>query len=259
VAVCFVALFSSLHFYHLEEYHWELYAVLFSGALIGYNLIKYADLILLKRHFLFKKSIIGVTLMVTIIVLLILLKENLISILVLAIAGSIGLLYMLPIYKGNGLRSIPLLKIGSVAISWAILLVIYPLFSEFHAGVKMNQVSIFYLVLEILQVLTLVSALCVPFEIRDLKYDAPELRTLPQLIGVVNTKRFGIAMTLLFLIFQLLELERPNITLMITPIILSVVLATLILKSTTKKHDYYASIMVEAVPVLWLGLLWTLS
>lgn len=258
VAVCFVALFACLHYNRLSIFYWEIYVVLFTGALIGYNLIKYADLIYLDRKFFYRKSIISITVISTVAVGIILLQENLLSLCILAISGGIGMLYMLPFYKGKGLRSIHLLKISSVAISWAVLLVIYPLFSEFQSEMRWNGSSIIRILIEFVEVLVLISALCMPFEIRDLKYDAPDLKTLPQLIGVRRTKILGISLTLIFVLSQLFQIQEIESIATFIPIINGVVLCTIILKSNVKRHDYYASIMTEAFPLFWLLLLFTL-
>ncbi len=42
-----------------------------------------------------------------------------------------------------------------------------------------------------MQRVLLVLAFLIPFEIRDLAYDKPELKTIPQRIGVTQTKIFG--------------------------------------------------------------------
>jgi len=38
----------------------------------------------------------------------------------------------------------------------------------------------------------------VPFEIRDLKYDDPELKTLPQRFGFINTKVYAALAVVVF-------------------------------------------------------------
>jgi hypothetical protein len=255
VAICFIALFSTVHFSYLEAFSWQMFVLLFCGALIGYNLIKYGDLLLHQRHFLFEKSIILISLIAVTGASVLMLYENWISLGVLSITAAIGLLYIIPFWHGRALRAIPIFKIGSVAFAWSILLVLYPQFSEFTLDLKVSDFDFRYLTFQMLEVIFLVMALCVPFEIRDLKYDAPELKTLPQLIGVTNTMWFGTVATGLFFVFHIANLEQVSITVSWVPISVSAVLLFLIWNSSVKKHDYYASLLVESVPMLWLGVL----
>ena len=94
-------------------------------------------------------------------------------------------LYALPVLPaGRKLRSLGLLKIILVSIIWAGTTVILPILS---LGQEVNWDG----GIETIQRAVLVLILLLPFEIRDLKYDHPQLRTLPQRWGVVNTKIFG--------------------------------------------------------------------
>jgi len=166
--------------------------------------------------------------------------------------GVVGLmllaaLYALPVLpKAKSLRSWGALKIFIVALVWAGATVLLPVISAHH---KITwDVSI-----EIYQRFLLVLILLVPFEIRDLAYDKPELKTLPQRYGVTNTKIFGGFATLIFFFSTYLKDELRVEELTLKGILFSVLVFTLFL---TKRNQskYFASFWVEAIPVFWYGL-----
>src|SRR5690606_18440708 len=92
------------------------------------------------------------------------------------------------------------LKIFVVALVWAGATVILPIMAAarnitWDVGV------------ETLQRFILVLVLLMPFEIRDLKYDAPELRTIPQRFGITRTRSIAILAALLFFILTFFKKE----------------------------------------------------
>jgi hypothetical protein len=104
-----------------------------------------------------------------------------------------------------------------------------------------------------LKIFILVLALCIPFEIRDLKYDEESLHTLPQVLGVKLSKRIGLLLCAFYLagIFYDLNLvEQFNII----ESVMVLIIGLFIWFSDKFKTDYYASFFVEAIPVLWLVL-----
>jgi hypothetical protein len=256
VAICFVALFMALHFSNIEIINWQVLLLLFCGALLGYNLIKYTELIIRRHSIIHKKGIIAISIFCAVVIELLLVEEHGIGIGILASAFVISVLYALPFWEGKGLRSIPVLKLTSVAVSWSLVTVVYPQYSVFTEIIQEEAMSNTALFVKALAVAVLVVALCIPFEIRDIKYDSPELHTLPQLIGVRNTKLFGITMAALFfaLSFYSTQLSKEgNIFILLS---VAILLGLLIWFTDRFKGDHYASILVEAVPLFWLGMLW---
>jgi hypothetical protein len=256
VAVCFVALFAVLHFNYLHIIPWQAFLILFCGAVVGYNLVKYGDRIHKRRRVNYQSMIITVSIFCAVISGFFMLEESAMAILTLGLASFISILYTLPFWQRKGLRSVPIFKLTSVAVAWALVLVIYPQFSVFTSVLRTESVGVFELLVKSLEVFVLVIALCIPFEIRDLKYDPPALHTLPQVIGVEKTIVLGIFATVLFLGLGLLRILYFEEGYSIVICAIAVILSTLIYFSDRVKSDYYSSIIVEAVPVLWLGLLW---
>ena len=92
----------------------------------------------------------------------------------------------------------------------------------------------------------------VPLEIHDLLRDASTLKTLPQVLGIRAFKLLSYA---LILTASFLTLMTSNsIKLAGIEIAMLSLLAILIFKVKTGRQKYITSLLVEAIPVLWLGL-----
>ncbi|SIQ25794.1 UbiA prenyltransferase family protein [Maribacter ulvicola] len=153
-------------------------------------------------------------------------------------------LYALPVLpKHKNFRSFSGLKILIVAAVWAGTTVVLPAVSELDViswNVKVETVQRFLFVLVLL----------IPFEIRDLKYDSPALKTLPQRLGVRGTKIIGYVWAILFYIATFLKTELEFAQIIVkTVLVLMVILVIYFTKINQKK--YYASFWVEAIPLFW--------
>ena len=161
-------------------------------------------------------------------------------------------LYALPVLpKAKNLRSLGVFKIFLVALVWAGTTV-------FLSVLSVGREISWNVYIEGLQRFLLVLILLIPFEIRDMKYDAPELKTLPQRYGVDNVKIFGALATGVFFFLTFLkngvgEMEAINKG------VLFLVLGVLMFVTKNKQGKYFASFWVEAIPVFWWGLVWILS
>ena len=89
-----------------------------------------------------------------------------------------------------------------------------------------------------------------PFEIRDLKYDEPGLRTIPQRIGTRRTKMVGI---ILLAIFMTLIGLKDNIPYNAEIVKASIAILLLVLLELAREDQpkYFSSFVVEALPILW--------
>jgi hypothetical protein len=260
VSVCFVALAivynESYRFYVPLIY----YVFLFCSALAGYNLIKYG-LIWVKKPIQTTWVIKAMTIVATGIALACTLDFSLYAWSFLIITILINCVYVLPIWKGKGLRYSPFFKLFSVSMVWAILIIAIPQFLHYDAfstplimsEFSLSFESIALIEIHTLKIFILVLALCIPFEIRDLKYDEESLHTLPQVLGVKLSKRIGLLLCAFYLagIFYDLNLvEQFNII----ESVMVLIIGLFIWFSDKFKTDYYASFFVEAIPVLWLVL-----
>ncbi len=165
-----------------------------------------------------------------------------------AILALLSALYAIPVLpRAKNLRSWGGFKIFIVALVWMGATVLLP--------VVANTQNFSWDVLVVaFQRFVFVLALLIPFEIRDLKYDDPELKTLPQRYGVDRTRSFGFLMALLFFLASFLKDELTTIE-VISKGFLFVMLVLLLNATKRNQSNYFASFWVEAIPMAWYSLL----
>ncbi len=158
--------------------------------------------------------------------------------------------YAIPFFKINdrlcSLRTYPSIKIFSIALVWSIHTVIFPLQEQLYDP----QVWLLFI-----QRFFLVIVLTIPFDIRDMSMDSPFLQTLPQKIGVLNSKKTGVFYLTLFLFLSFLKQPFSTYVLLSDIIIFVSSLIFLVLASEYQSK-YYASFWVESVPVLGIAVIY---
>ena len=116
---------------------------------------------------------------------------------VLAIAGLISVAYVTPVLSWQGkrldLREIPGLKLPLIAISWVITGVIFPW--GHHQGNMWLCADVVTVIAA--EKLLFIAAITIPFDIRDLPFDRPHMRTIPQLLGARKATVVAIVLALL--------------------------------------------------------------
>ena len=115
-------------------------------------------------------------------------KFNWKGLMLLCISGAISVFYVLKI-NGKNMREIPVIKIHLIAVSWVFVLFLFPIFNE--------SISLDFLSIALPHYLYIV-AVTIPFDIRDLKYDDPSHKTIPQLIGFRKSKMIAVLLLLIF-------------------------------------------------------------
>ena len=175
------------------------------------------------------------------------------SLIYIAAFGIITFLYAIPflpsrlfIDKQKNLRSIGGLKIYVIGLVWVGVTVLLPLLNNgytFNADVWLTSFQRFVFVV----------VLMLPFEIRDLQYDSLRLSTIPQKIGIKNTKFIGINLGVLFFLIEFFKDELRPKEIIISGMIAVVILLFLVF-SKKKQSKYYSSFWVESIPMLWLAL-----
>ncbi|MEJ1223040.1 hypothetical protein [Sediminicola sp. 1XM1-17] len=153
-------------------------------------------------------------------------------------------MYAIPFLpKARNLRSLGGFKIVVVAIVWA--------GATVHLPVLANSGDLTWDVwVEAIQRFLFVLVLMVPFEIRDLKYDEPDLRTLPQLIGFIRTKMIGTLGAFLFFWLLFLKDHISNLDALSKGFGLFM-LGLLMLFTQRRQTAYFSSFWVEALPIFW--------
>ena len=141
----------------------------------------------------------------------------------------------------HNLRSIGGLKVYIIALVWAIVTVALPLVNNNH---DIN----FDAIITIIQRYLFVIVLILPFDIRDLRYDNLKLSTIPQSIGVKNTKFIGVSLLLVFLKDEFATNQ------IISLLIIVFVTALFVIFSSEERGKYYSVFWVEGIPIFWLAL-----
>ena len=141
---------------------------------------------------------------------------------------AIALLYAVKVF-GKSLRDIPFIKITLIALSWAAVTVLIPA----YANQKPLQQDIW--VLFILNFIY-IFALVIPFDIRDLNFDEPEKKTIPQLIGVRAAKYTAIVLLIICGVLSYILLKEA---VFLTPVYI-VSIAILFQVSGKRKEFFYA-------------------
>ncbi|MGW9687270.1 hypothetical protein [Flagellimonas sp. 2504JD1-5] len=170
------------------------------------------------------------------------------TVLVLAVISTLYAIPLLP--KTTNLRSLGGFKIYIVALVWVGFTVFLPVLDR-DIAISWDIWILF------VQRFILVLVLLFPFEIRDLKWDNAQLKTLPQVLGIEPTKKLGIVLTIggFLLTFLKDELYPAEIW---SRFVMSITLVSVFLYGKKMQRKYLVSFWVEGIPILWCGLLWLL-
>ncbi len=169
---------------------------------------------------------------------LIIINHNEIRLLKWFIIVVLGLLYN-SFFLETYIRKIPLLKVFYVGLIWG-LVNSWLTVSDFNFPIFF--ISFFF-----------ITALVLPFDIRDMKKDT--VKTFPLLIGIQNTKYLAYLLIFVSTVLAILYLEYPYSTAFLLTSILSFIF---IYFSENSRPDWYFSFGVEtcsALPFLFLVLL----
>lgn len=166
--------------------------------------------------------------------------------------GVIAILYPLPIISLKGrvlrLREVPVIKIFLIALVWA--LVTVGLLVQEHQLTWTTDVWLLFF-----HRLCFVFAITIPFDIRDLKYDQLQLKTIPGLFGEEKARYIALAVLALYellIIIQYVFGEIINFSALIALLGTSVVTAFLLIRSNSEKEEFYFAFWVEGASLLML-------
>ena len=246
VALSVYALTRVTEIYFDIPYDENLNYFIFYGTITGYNFIKYAGVAKVYHMSLTKRlRLIQIFSLICFCLLCyygsLLPSKTLIYFIPFAL---VTLLYVVPFLGGfqKNLRGISYLKIFVVASVWAGITTLIPLASRKEA-LELEMLLLF--VQRILFILVLI----LPFEIRDLQLDLKDIGTLPQKIGIEQTKRLGFGLLLLVLTLEFV-ITGSN-TLRNVTLVVCFVLLFLLMRSKQVQSKYYSSFWVESLPVFW--------
>ncbi len=225
----------------------------FFSTIASYNFIRFYKIPEIQRwSFEFmkknKKGILGLTFLSVLSIIYLSFLVKLATLLTLVPFGLFTLFYVVPIpvKKNNSLalRNVAFFKLFLIAISWAGVTVLVPLVNydiELHS----NALFIF------IQRFLFVVVITIPFDIRDIKFDNANLKTLPQVIGIQQSKVVGLLFLMLFLG---LEFFKNPIEVVQFRIHLVIVLLSLyfLFRAKLDQNKYYSAFFVESLPIVWL-------
>jgi len=158
--------------------------------------------------------------------------------------------YVLPLFKiGNievSFRNFPSIKIFSIAITWAGVTVLFPLY-EFGYEFSRDVYIVF------VQRILILIAISIPFDIRDVEIDSKLLKTLPQTLGINNSKKVGIGLLFVFVLLEFFKSYYLNNNLYIL-LLVSFITGLFLWFSSSKKKRYYTYFWVESIPIIWFVL-----
>lgn len=219
---------------------------LFFATITGYNFVKYAGVAKLHHRRLTKSlKIIQFFSFVSFVAFCFFgYKLSLYTLYSIAPLSLLTILYAVPFLSGfeKNLRQVSYLKIVVVATVWAAVTVVIPVID----AKETLSFSVFMLAL---QRLLIVVVLILPFDIRDVKFDAISLQTIPKKIGVKKTKKMGVFL----LVFALLiEYVFVDVRIVKMPFMIFFFLTIILLMRAEKDQEkYYSSFWVEALPIVW--------
>jgi 4-hydroxybenzoate polyprenyltransferase len=153
-------------------------------------------------------------------------------------AGTLSVLYPFV------LRKIPFVKIFVISFVWAISTMLLLVLEN---NISISQYIIWHLVSRFL----FVFAITIPFDIRDLKYDADDLKTIPLFFGFEKAKWIAIVslfMCMIIATFQQLQNEI-NLSNFLALILLYFLASVLIKKSDQNNSEMYFSFWVESLSI----------
>ncbi len=222
----------------------------FLGTVAAYNFVKYSNVSKL-YHKRLAKSMKGIRILTWLSLVFFVyfaFKMSFKTVLYMIPFVILTIFYVIPIFPNkNNLRSLAGVKIFIIGVVWTGITVVVPII---YAKGSMN----FDLLIETIQRFLFVIVMMLPFEIRDLEYDASALETIPQTIGVTRTKVFGSILLVVFLLLTAIKNTLSSIEILST--ILITTISLLFLWGTDKEQSkYYCSFWVESVPIMWFLIL----
>ncbi len=242
---CFALVHLTYIMFHIS-YNTSVAFFTFFGTIVGYNFVKY-DALVRRRSVKFSAQLQWIafisflSLIATGYYFFHLEKGT-------QIIGSvfliIVLLYTLPFFPNKkNARNWAGIKIYIVALCWVGVTLFLPI-------VNNNAEVTSFVFLVAIQRYILIFVLILIFEIVDLKLDDPNLKTVPQQIGVQRTKQIGVVLMVLFVLLEFLSNDiRIEFLALKTGLAITTIL--FLVYANENRSRYYASFWVESIPVFW--------
>lgn len=232
-----------------QSFDFSMSGFAFFGTLFGYNFIKYE--VYFRQKLLLRKKLTAI-LILSLFALLasayffffLNFKTQIAAI----VFFGMTFLYTIPIFSSKtNMRNWTGIKIYIVAFCWAGVTTVLPML---NFGIEPYQ-DIF---IKFCQRFLFIIVLTLIFEIIDLKYDKPSLFTVPQKIGVKNTKKLGFLLLIPFYFLEFFKASVDEMQLLVNVILVTITAAFLFF-ANENRNRYYTTFWVESIPIFWLFLI----
>ena len=143
------------------------------------------------------------------------------------------------------LRKIPFSKIFIISLVWTISTMLLLILEN---KIPFNSNIIFHLLTRFL----FVFAICIPFDIRDIKYDNIKLKTIPIVFGVSKSKLISFISLFSIVIISIVQFWNYKLSIgFLIAIILSCIVSSIFInKSDEKMSDFFFSFWIESLSIL---------
>ena len=236
------------------DYDKSLLSFVFFATITGYNFVKYFGIVKFHHQSLasWLKALQVFSFLAFLAMCYFVLKLEFNALVLIVILGIITFFYAIPIMvpkqylfdDHKNLRQVSGLKVYLIALIWMLTTVLLPMLNN---DIVMSPDSVIIGVQRFCYVLVLM----LPFEIRDLNYDSLKLATIPQKIGVKNTKIIGVALLVVFLMLEFFKDELLDVSI-IAIVITTIITLVLLLLSNKNQSKYFSAFWVEGLPIIWL-------
>lgn len=229
------------------------------STLISYNFIRFFEIknsrLIWFKNWFFKHKyyllLVSVLALLLLVYIMFFCDFNLNSVTILFPFAFMTFFYVVPLFKIGKIefsfRNFPSIKIISIAFAWTGITVLFPLYEA-------NYEFALNIYIELIQRFLFLIVITLPFDIRDVNIDPKSLKTLPQVFGVINSKKIGFVLLLLVVFLEFLK-ENYTIFEVYILTIITIVSALFLGFSSPKRTRYYTSFWVEAIPILWFALI----
>ena len=235
------------------DYNEELLYFVFYATISGYNFVKFFGVAQFHHRSLTKalRWIQILSLVCTFAMFYYFFKlDNLVKVWG-GIMFALTLIYALPLFPKQkkvrkNLRNVYGVKVYIIALVWAGVTYVIPLFYSEQNLSFIDCVNVFLRFLFIL-------LLMLPFELRDLKSDHPNLGTIPQLLGEKKTKQLSVFLAFVIVLVSFFSKQNHHYLIVEVIIVIITMLSTWFYNEN--KSALYSSFYVESIPILWLLIL----
>jgi hypothetical protein len=227
--------------------NYQFYGFAFTGAIAAYNAIKFVSVWRTGKEFGFVLKLIGlltISAIIAAVIFFFYLQTKA------QIAGIIAFLlvvcYAFPVFGAINLRNIGGVKIYLIASCYIIVTVLMPVYDS---GRPISYETGFVAAARFF----LIFVLLLIFDIVDIAYDATQLRTIPQQLGLFKTKILGTALLIVFCILH--GMFARNINVLVVNILLAIIVSLFLWFANPARSNYYTNFFLESVPMFWFLLL----